>query len=94
MSKFGEELIESMQPEGPGRARDHGGDSRREGDSESFTHVSTPLRRVVPDSTPNAEKLGARETCTRRTSGGLPAGNSAPAKGSHGSRRGLIADFS
>jgi hypothetical protein len=27
-------------------------------------------------------------------SGGLPAGNSAPAKGSHGSRRGLIADFS
>ena len=101
MSKFGEELIESLQQAAAhaggrkisGRARDHGGDSRREGYPESVTHVATPFRRIVSDSASNTEKLGAGEACARCTRGGLLAGDSTPTEGSHGSRRRLSARF-
>ena len=46
-------------------ARDDGEDSRRDGDPKSFTHVATPLRCIVPDSAPDAEKLGAGEARAR-----------------------------
>src|ERR1035437_7700958 len=82
------------RPEGPGRACDHSEDSRREGNPKSFTHVAIPFRRVVPDSAPNIEKLGAGAALTRRTRGGLLAGDSTPTEGSHGSCHQLIADFS
>ena len=63
MGKFGEELIESMQQAAAnaggrkvsGRARDYSEDSRREGDPESITYVATPLRRIVSNSTSDAE---------------------------------------
>ena len=101
MGKFGNELIESMQ-----QAAAHAGgrkvsgvrvttvkDSGRESDPESITYVAAPLRRIVSNSTSDAKKLGTREARTRRTRGGLFAGDSTPAEGSHGSCRQLIADL-
>ena len=92
MSKLREELIESMQqaaaprwwPQGIGHACDYSEDSRRESDQESITYVATPLRRIVSNSTSDAKKLRTRKARTRRTRGGLFAGDSTPAEGSHG----------
>jgi hypothetical protein len=42
-------------------ACNNGEDSRRDCDPKSFTHVATPLHCVIPDSVPDAEKLGAEE---------------------------------
>ena len=93
MGKFGKELIESMRQaaqhaEG-GKARGMRVTtveaSRREGDPRSAAHVAAALRRSLPDSAADIEKLGAGPPLPGRAGRRLLASHLARAQSHQGS---------